>query len=71
MEFKPLEDFENARRTLPILGSNESRRAAKLKDNESNAVRTNKQVLEKEPWEPNRLENGKWACNHRCKDKTL
>lgn len=21
-------------------------------------------------WNPERLENGKWACNHRCKDKT-
>ena len=21
-------------------------------------------------WNPERLENGKWACNHKCKDKT-
>ena len=21
-------------------------------------------------WNPKRLENGKWACNHKCKDKT-
>lgn len=21
-------------------------------------------------WEPRRLDNGKWACNHKCKDKT-
>lgn len=21
-------------------------------------------------WVPKKLENGKWACNHRCKDKT-
>ena len=20
-------------------------------------------------WNPERLDNGKWACNHRCKDK--
>lgn len=20
-------------------------------------------------WKPQRLENGKWACNHKCKDK--
>ena len=20
--------------------------------------------------EPNRLENGRWACNHKCRDKT-
>lgn len=22
-------------------------------------------------WNPERLENGKWACNHKCKDKTV
>lgn len=22
-------------------------------------------------WTPERLENGKWACNHKCKDKTI
>lgn len=22
-------------------------------------------------WKPERLENGKWACNHKCKDKTV
>ncbi len=21
-------------------------------------------------WEPEKLRNGKWACNHKCKDKT-
>ena len=21
-------------------------------------------------WNPERLDNGKWACNHKCKDKT-
>ena len=20
-------------------------------------------------WNPEKLENGKWACNHKCKDK--
>ena len=24
----------------------------------------------KTPWNPVQLENGKWACNHKCKDKT-
>ena len=24
----------------------------------------------KELWSAEKLENGKWACNHRCKDKT-
>lgn len=23
----------------------------------------------KGPWEPVQLDNGKWACNHKCKDK--
>ena len=22
-------------------------------------------------WRPERLENGKWACNHKCRDKTV
>ena len=22
-------------------------------------------------WKPQRLENGKWACNHKCRDKTV
>lgn len=22
-------------------------------------------------WSPERLDNGKWACNHKCKDKTI
>ena len=22
-------------------------------------------------WNATRLENGKWACNHKCKDKTM
>lgn len=22
-------------------------------------------------WNPTQLSNGKWACNHRCKDKTM
>ena len=25
---------------------------------------------EESAWNPERLENGKWACNHKCKDKT-
>ena len=25
---------------------------------------------EKVPWYPKKLENGKWTCNHKCKDKT-
>lgn len=23
------------------------------------------------PWNPEKLANGKWACNHKCKDKTV
>ena len=39
----------------------------KLKQNvqESKASRS-----EQNAWNPERLENGKWACNHKCKDKT-
>ena len=25
---------------------------------------------EQTAWNPERLENGKWACNHKCRDKT-
>lgn len=25
---------------------------------------------EESAWNPERLENGKWACNHKCKNKT-
>lgn len=28
------------------------------------------QRKEEEGWQPTRLHNGKWACNHACKDKT-
>ena len=24
---------------------------------------------EKPSWNPEKLENGKWACNHKCRDK--
>jgi len=25
---------------------------------------------DQKPWNPRKLDNGKWACNHACKDKT-
>lgn len=25
---------------------------------------------EQNAWNPEMLENGKWVCNHKCKDKT-
>jgi len=28
------------------------------------------ELVEEEEWKPTRLLNGKWACNHSCKDKT-
>ena len=32
---------------------------------------TEKQVnTEPTTWNPEKLQNGKWACNHKCKDKT-
>lgn len=27
--------------------------------------------IERNAWNPERLENGRWACNHKCKDKTV
>ena len=33
-------------------------------------TRNKKQAdTEKMSWNPEKLENGKWACNHKCKDK--
>ena len=36
----------------------------------SNPVENKAAGTELSTWIPERLENGKWACNHRCKDKT-
>ena len=36
----------------------------------SNPVEYKAAETELSTWIPERLENGKWACNHRCKDKT-
>lgn len=33
-------------------------------------TRNKKQAdTERMAWNPEKLENGKWACNHKCKDK--
>ena len=33
-------------------------------------ARSKKQAdTEQKAWNPEKLENGKWACNHKCKDK--
>ena len=33
--------------------------------------KTNTSAPSNEQWEPQQLTNGKWACNHACKDKTI
>ncbi len=49
-----------------------------LLDMDSNGRKTKsglqdrKKLPTKQPtWNPERLNNGKWACNHKCKDKTI
>ena len=36
----------------------------------SSALRFNLNETEHD-WKPQRLGNGKWACNHKCRDKTV
>ena len=34
-------------------------------------VQSLKEAMNPETWHPVQLENGKWACNHKCKDKSV
>ncbi|MCJ1284418.1 Sec63 [Xylographa opegraphella] len=34
------------------------------------SIKAPKDIQEHE-WEPQRIENGKWSCNHKCKDKSM
>ena len=34
------------------------------------ARKASNQAAAAQDWEPRKLDNGKWACNHACKDKT-
>ena len=34
-------------------------------------VQSSKEAINTEVWNPVQLENGKWACNHKCKDKSV
>ncbi|PYI11603.1 DEAD/DEAH box DNA helicase [Aspergillus sclerotiicarbonarius CBS 121057] len=52
----------------------------KLPESSDNKARNKSKIESKDPErvgkateaeEPTRLENGRWACNHRCKDKTM
>ena len=43
---------------------------ASLPEHTLPSARNKKQNTEKTSWDPEKLENGKWACNHKCKDKT-
>ncbi len=45
-----------------------------LPTNQSKSVKEepeNKSRLEQPNWAPEKLDNGKWACNHKCKDKAV
>ena len=35
------------------------------------ALGARKQANTEQAWHPEKLENGKWACNHKCRDKTM
>ncbi|MCJ1225906.1 Sec63 [Toensbergia leucococca] len=39
------------------------------KSNVSSTPQTTSAIENDHSWEPTQLENGKWACNHKCKDK--
>lgn len=54
MDFSHIDDFR------PV----SELRKLKPSVRESKATRT-----EQTAWNPERLENGRWACNHKCKNK--
>lgn len=62
MDFTPIEDFDTT--------SNE-RKTATSKKSDVRRVANNNLEAGKGSEEPRKLDNGKWACNHKCKDKTL
>lgn len=59
MDFDHIDDFD---------AGTKQRKLTQLKPSvpESKATGT-----EQIAWRPERLENGKWACNHKCRDKTV
>lgn len=66
VEFVPIDDFEDDK------GLDSSIRPSKTSKKAIGSALGPKvrNEQEDEDWEPVRLENGKWACNHKCKDKT-
>ena len=58
MDFSHIDDFDP--------GSEQG----KLKQLRPSLERSKATGNEQTVWNPERLENGKWACNHKCKDKT-
>ena len=60
LDFKPVEAFE-AFEVEKILRPDLKRKG------QNNTAGTG----DHDEWEPKRLSNGKWACNHKCKDKAL
>ena len=56
IEFQPLEVFEAATHVIARDSTYQERKLSRKTEEE---------------YEPKRLQNGKWACNHKCKDKTV
>ena len=73
VEFKPLEEFENVGANISKRRVITNERDTCSDESESTSVRQigSIQASKGQPWEPKRLGNGKWACKHKCKDKTL
>ena len=42
----------------------------KFKQLKSGVLESKANKTEHTAWNPEKLGNGKWACNHKCKDKT-
>ena len=58
MDFSHIDDFD----PRPKKG--------KLKQLEPSLAERRAIGNEQTAWKPERLGNGKWACNHKCRDKT-
>ena len=58
MDFSHIDDFD------PRL------KQVKSKQLKPSVLESKASKTEQTAWNPERLGNGKWACNHKCKDKT-
>jgi ATP-dependent DNA helicase HFM1/MER3 len=61
MDFIPIENFET---TLPKTKTTSPKKTAARHETNENLD------VSKGLATPRQLDNGKWACNHKCKDKT-